>query len=96
MDPEGDARRLRSRLGVLRQPCDLDLLIFFAKHPRTLLDDEKLAAFLGYGAKEMVASLDLLLEAGFLMRTSNPKHAARMLHQLEGHTNQPVIAISGL
>jgi hypothetical protein len=30
------------------RPCDLDLLIFFARHPRILLASEQLAVLLGY------------------------------------------------
>lgn len=78
MDPNDDAGPLLDQLDVLRHPSDLDLLIFFARHPRALLASEHLARFLGYGAKEIAASVDLLLEAGFLTRTPNPKHAARM------------------
>ena len=78
MDLENDARRLLDRYDVLRHPSDLDLLIFFARHPRALLSTEQLTAFLGYGFKEIAASLDLLIEAGFLTRTPNRRHAARM------------------
>ena len=78
MDIEGDARRLVERSGVLRRPCDLDLVVFFARHPRTLMASEQLAAFLGYDVKEVAASLELLLDAGVLRRTPHPKHAARL------------------
>lgn len=78
MDLEHEARRLLGQRDVLRHPSDLDLLIFFARHPRSLLSSEQLATFLGYGAKDIATSLDLLLETGFLTRTPNPKHAARM------------------
>jgi DNA-binding MarR family transcriptional regulator len=78
MDLENDAGRLLDQLDVLRHPSDLDLLIFFARHPRVLLSSEQLAAFLGYGVKEVAASLELLLDAGFLTRTPNPRHVARM------------------
>jgi len=78
MSLDEDARRLLERVGVLRHPCDLDLLIFFARHPHNLLASEQFAAFLGYGMKEIAASLDILLEAGFVTRTPNPAHAARM------------------
>jgi DNA-binding MarR family transcriptional regulator len=78
MDLETDAGRLLDQLDVLRHPSDLDLLIFFARHPRVLLSSEQLAAFLGYGVKEVAASLELLLDAGFLTRTPNPRHVARM------------------
>jgi hypothetical protein len=76
LDLEHDARRLLDRIDVLRHPCDLDLLVFFAKHPHTFLPSEQFAAFLGYGLKEIAASLDLLLKAGFVTRTPNPTSAA--------------------
>jgi len=77
MDP-GDAIHLLDQLGVLSHPCDLDLLLFFAKHPRCLLSSEALAAFLGYEPKVMADSLDTLLAAGLLARTQTPAHAARL------------------
>ena len=73
-----DAAGLLNQLEVLRHPSDLDLLVFFARHPRALLASDHLVKFLGYGAKEIASSLDLLLQAGFLARTPNPKHAARL------------------
>lgn len=73
-----DASRLLDRIGVLKHACDLDLLVFFARHPRTLLTSEQLAAWLGYELKQIAESLDMFLEAGLLTRTQNPAHAARM------------------
>jgi hypothetical protein len=72
------ARLLLDRIGVLKHPCDLDLLLFFARHPRTLLASEQLVAFLGYGIKEVADSLALLLDAGLVTRTPNRTHAARL------------------
>jgi hypothetical protein len=77
-DLEQDARRLITGLDVLQHPCDLDLLIFFARHPHNLLTSEQFAAFLGYGMKEIAASLEVLLGAGLVTRTPNPAHAARL------------------
>lgn len=73
-----DARRLLDRISVLRHPCDLDLLLFFARHPRTLLTSEQLAAWLGYELNEIADSLEVVMTAGLLTRTQNPTHAARM------------------
>jgi hypothetical protein len=73
-----EARRLLDKIGVLRHPCDLDLLVFFARHRRTLLTSEQVAVWLGYEIKRIAASLELLLEAGFVTRSQNPTHAARM------------------
>ncbi len=72
------ARRLLDSVGLLRHPCDLDLLLFFVRHPRTLMSSEQLAAFLGYDLKRISESLEVLLEARLLRRTPNPAHAARM------------------
>ena len=72
------ARRLLDRIDVLRRPCDLDLLIFFVRHPRTLMASEQLASFLGYDLKQIAESLDVLLQAELLTRTQHPAHAARM------------------
>jgi hypothetical protein len=72
-----DARGVLHRLGV-RHACDLDLLIFFARHPRTLLTSESLAGFLGYDLKDIAESLDVLMTARLLTRAQTPAHAARM------------------
>ena len=62
----------------MRSACDLDLLGFLHRHPRTLLTSEQLAAFVGYDIKEIAKSLEAFIEAGLLERTQNPMHAARM------------------
>ncbi len=73
-----EARRLLDRIRVLKHVCDLDLLVFFARHPRSLLASELLASFLGYDLKDIAASLDVLLGAGLLKRAQTPAHAARL------------------
>jgi hypothetical protein len=72
------ARGLLDRIEVLRHPADVDLLIFFARHPRALMASEQLATFLGYEIKQIAESLDVLLKAGFLRRIPNRAHAARL------------------
>lgn len=62
----------------MRNACDLDLLVFLHRHPRTLLTSEQLAAFVGYDIKEIAKSLEAFIEADLLERTQNPMHAARM------------------
>jgi hypothetical protein len=59
----------------LRSMCDLDLLLFFARHPRVVLGSEQLAAYVGYDLAEVARALDLLLGAGVLKRTLH--HGAR-------------------
>jgi hypothetical protein len=73
-----EVRRLLDRVRILRHRCDLDLLLFFARHPRALITSEQLSAWLGYELKQIANSLDVLLDAGVLTRTQNPTHAARM------------------
>jgi DNA-binding MarR family transcriptional regulator len=77
MRPE-DAHTLLDRIDALRHPCDLDLLMFFVKHPHTLLASEQLAAFMAYDIEQLAQSLDVLLEAGLVTRSQNPTQAARM------------------
>ncbi len=74
-----------ARLSAIRNSCDLDLLVFLYRHPRTLLTNEQIAAFVGRDMKQVAQSLDTFIEAGLLERTQNPTHAARMyLLQLDG------------
>lgn len=72
------ARRLLDRIGILRNPCDLDLLLFFARHPRALLTSDQIAAYIGHDVQRIGDSLDRLLDAKLLTRSQNPAHAARM------------------
>ena len=72
------ARRLVDRIGVLHNSCDLDLLLFFVRHPRALLTSDQIAAYIGYDVKQIGESLDVLLTAKLLTRSPNPAHAARM------------------
>lgn len=69
---------LLGSVGVLRHPCDLDLLVFFHRHPRAILTSERLAAYVGCDLNQLARSLDLLTDAGLLERSQNPTHAARL------------------
>ena len=73
-----DVREILDRIGVITHPCDVDLLVFFFRHPRTLMTSEQIAAFLGYDQAQVADSLDLLIEAKFLERTPSPSHPARL------------------
>jgi DNA-binding MarR family transcriptional regulator len=87
-DQPEELKQLLARLSVIRNGCDLDLLVFLHRHPRTLLTNEQIAAFVGYDMKKIAQSLDAFIEAGLLERTQNPMHAARMyLLQLNGLQN---------
>ena len=75
---DNDARRVLDGSGVLRHRCDLDLLIFFVRHPRILLTSDQIASFLGYELNQIADSLEMLFDGGLLTRTQNPAHAARL------------------
>jgi hypothetical protein len=66
------------RVRGIRHACDLDLLVFFHRHPRALLTGEQLVAFLGYERERVAKSLEGLIEAGLLTRSQIPTHAARL------------------
>ena len=63
------ARTLLNRVpAAVQHACDLDLVVFFARHSRTLMTGEDLARLLGYEIKEVAKSLEVLLKAGLLTR----------------------------
>jgi hypothetical protein len=71
-------RSLLDRIPGIRTVCDLDVLLFFHRHPRSLLTSEQLLAYLGYDREQVAKSLDGLIEAGLLSRSQNPSHTARL------------------
>ena len=73
-----EARVLLARTPAIQGPCELDLLGFLHRHPRTLLTSEQLAVFVGYDIKEVAKSIDVFIEAGLLGRTKNRLRSARM------------------
>lgn len=74
-----ETKRLLAHAPVIQSACDLDLLVFLYRHPRTLLTSEQLAGFVGYSLKDIAQALDTLIEAGLLERTAQQSaHAARM------------------
>src|SRR3989449_5447756 len=52
-----------ARLPYLHHRCDLDLLVFFHRHPRVLLTSDRLVAVLGYDLKQVTGSLETLIAA---------------------------------
>jgi hypothetical protein len=72
----------------LREACDLDLLLFFSRHPRVVLSSEQLAAYVGYDLAAVARSLDLLLGAGLLKRTLNHGVPGRMYVLEVDHAEQ--------
>lgn len=73
-----DARKLIEDVAVVRHPCHLDLLVFLARHARSLVSSDQLARLLGYARKDMVESLDALLDAGLIKRLQIGTGPARL------------------
>src|SRR5512135_3511125 len=73
-----EAKHLLACAPVVRDACALDLLVFLQRHPRALLTNEQLAAFVGYSMKHVATTIDAFVEAGLLERNKNPNHPARM------------------
>jgi MarR family len=65
-------------IGCLSHPCDLDLLLFFYRHPRAFLISERLAQYVGYDLPQVAQSLDTLITAGLLRRSPNAAHPAQL------------------
>lgn len=55
----------------LREPCDLDLFLFFSRYPRVVLSSEQLATYVGHDVQHVARALELLLSARLLKRVLN-------------------------
>ena len=69
---------LLDRIGCLRHPCDLDLLLFFYRHPQAYLKSERLADYTGYDLPQVVHSLEILITAGLLRQSPDSTRPARL------------------
>jgi predicted transcriptional regulator len=86
-------RQLLERSKVLRHPCDVDLLLFFHRHPQSLLTSDQLATFVGYGVSQIAKSLEAFIAAGIIQRSQNPTHHARMYRLVQGTPDSWVASI---
>jgi hypothetical protein len=87
------ARILLEAIPALQRHCDLDLVVFFARHPHTLTDSKLFALLLGYPLNEIAQSLDTLLAAGLLTQAQHPTCQARMYVFAAVDTNEALRAI---
>jgi hypothetical protein len=71
----------------LRDACDLDLLLFFSRHPRVVLSSEQLATYVGYELPQVARALDRLLGAGLLKRDG--RNALKVLLKQRQPQNDP-------
>jgi hypothetical protein len=69
---------LLDRLGCLKHGCDLDLLLFFYRHPWALLISDRLAAYVGHDLPQVTRSLETLITAGLLQRSRDSTRPARL------------------
>ena len=84
---------LLDRLRCLRHPCDLDLLVFFYRHPRAFLIGERLAQYIGYDLPQVAQSLETLITAGLLRRSRDSPHPARLYVLTRGSTRGGWLAL---
>jgi hypothetical protein len=77
---------LLDRIGCLKHPCDLDLLLFFHRHPRAFLIRERLAEYAGYDLTQVEHSLETLITAGLLRRSQDSTHPAQLYVLTRGST----------
>jgi hypothetical protein len=69
---------LLDRIGCLGHPCDLDLLLFFYRHPLAYLQRERLAEYVGYDLPQVERSLETLMTAGLLQKSEESTRPARL------------------
>ena len=69
---------LLDRIGCLGHPCDLDLLLFFYRHPLAYLQRERLAEYVGYDLPQVERSLETLMTAGLLQNSEESMRPARL------------------
>jgi hypothetical protein len=93
MNPEQRARQLLHAVEISHL-CDLDLLVFLARHPRTLLASEQLAGLIGVDLPQIAESLETLVRSGFLKRTARLSHSAPMyVFAPDGPGNAPLASL---
>src|SRR3989442_6818274 len=79
---------LLDRIECLRHPCDLDLLLFFSRHPRAYLITERLAEYVGYELPQVAQSLETVITAGLLRRSPDSTHPPRLYRPTPGSTRR--------
>jgi hypothetical protein len=75
---EHDVHAWLSRIGAVQRPCDVDVLLFFATHRRTLMTLEQLAPLLGWRLEDIASGLERLIRAGFVSEFAHPTGPHRL------------------
>ena len=72
----------------IREACELDLLLFFARHPRVVLSSEQLATYVGHKVEHVERALELMLGASLLKQRLNAGAAGGMYVLAADHVAQ--------
>ena len=67
-------------LAMLNSPCDLDVLVFFHRHPRAFLSTPDLAQRVGYDTVDIDASIETLLVTGLVTSPKSREGATARLY----------------
>jgi DNA-binding MarR family transcriptional regulator len=82
-------------LNLLGCPCDLDVLIYFLRHPSVLLTLDDLAAHVGYDVHDVGASIAVLVARGLLEYSKHGAERRQSEATLYGFTLRKWDAIRG-
>jgi hypothetical protein len=56
----------------IREACEFDLLLFFARHPRVVLRTEQIATYVGHEVQHVARALEQMLAASLLKQGLSP------------------------
>ena len=71
-------RSLLDHIRGIRDACDLDLMLFFYRHPRALLTSDRLATCVGYDREQVAKALDGLIADGLLMQSRSRSNTVNL------------------
>jgi DNA-binding MarR family transcriptional regulator len=72
---------LAALLAMLHSPCDLDVLLFFHRHPRAFLSTLELAQNVGYDTADIDASIEKLIMAGLVTPSKSREGTTARLYE---------------
>ena len=56
----------------IREACEFDLLLFFARHPRVVLRPDQIATYVGHEVEHVARGLEQMLSASILKQALSP------------------------
>lgn len=72
----------------IREACEFDLLLFFARHPRVVLRPEHIATYVGHEVQHVARALEQMLAASLLKRGLSPGAGGTMYVLAADHVAQ--------